>query len=367
MVVNPFNYETPANRWSFTDREEILPRIVRAMKERGRRVLAYGRRRMGKTSLIDYAALKSGVVWLSVDLSKATDIDEVARKLMSQLPPSRKERVEKTLRALSKYVHLGFSRGGFEAKARVPGQEHITFGEALDFINDRAEIEDTCTTIGFDEFQDIRDLMGPKGEWKLRGIIQKHQHVSYVFSGSKNQMLQWMTEPKAAFYKQLDTIEIGHIDPDLLAIWVDERARRGGLPDFSHGKAIVASAAPCTGDVVRLAKTVFQLASEQRKGDIVRIGMDQVALGELNGEHTRIWQRLSQPMRASLRAIAAGLPPFATTTLARYGIRSASTASSAIEAMVERELLIHEQDGLIFDSPFFRRWVQANSGPTAGS
>ena len=363
MIVNPFNFETPASRWSFTDREEVIPKLLRPMRERGRRVLVYGRRRMGKTSLVDYVAMKSGINWLSVDLSKAADIDEVARKLLAQIPPSKEERLARTLRALGKYVHLGWSSAGFEVKARVPGSEALTLEQALDFINDRAQIEDLCTTIGFDEFQEIRTLIGPRGEWRLRGMIQKHQHTSYVFSGSKNRLLEWMTEPKAAFYKQLETIHIDAIDPGLLATWIDERAHRGGLIGFAHGKDIVAAASPCTGDVVRLAKAVFQLVAEKRKGDIVQLALDEVALGELNNEYTERWRKLSPPMRVSLRAIAAGLPPFAASTLQRYGIRTASTASYAVKALVENELLVYDQDRLIFDSPFFRRWIEANAAP----
>jgi hypothetical protein len=112
-----------------------------------------------------------------------------------------------------------------------------------------------------------------------------------------------------------------------------------------------------------LAKAAFQLVAENRKGNIVRIALDEVALGELNNEYTERWRKLSPPMRVSLRAIAAGLPPFAASTLQRYGIRTASTASYAVKALVENELLVYDQDRLIFDSPFFRRWIEANAAP----
>jgi len=269
----------------------------------------------------------------------------------------------RTLRTLAKYVHLGWSAGKFEIKTRAPAEDAITLEQALDFINDRAEIEDTCTTIGFDEFQEIRTLLGPRGEWQLRGMIQKHRHLSYILSGSGNHLLEGMTEPKAAFYKQLETLHVGPIDPDLLGTWVNERARRGGLVDFACGAQIVTAAGPCTGDVVRLAKAVFQLVAEERKGDVVRIALDEVALGEFNEEYTERRRQLSRPMRASLRAIAAGLPPFAGSTLERYGIRTASTASYAVKVLIEREVLVRENNALVFDSPFFRRWVEANAVP----
>jgi hypothetical protein len=65
--VNPFFFERTADRWGFTDREDLLPIIGRLLKERGRRALFYGRRRMGKTSLIDNAALKASTKVIKVD------------------------------------------------------------------------------------------------------------------------------------------------------------------------------------------------------------------------------------------------------------------------------------------------------------
>ena len=84
--VNPFFFEHTADRWSFTDREKILPIIEKLLNERGRRVLFYGRRRMGKTSLIDNAALKASTQIIKVDLSLVVGLTEAATLLLNQIP-----------------------------------------------------------------------------------------------------------------------------------------------------------------------------------------------------------------------------------------------------------------------------------------
>jgi hypothetical protein len=66
-----------------------------------------------------------------------------------------------------------------------------------------------------------------------------------------------------------------------------------------------------------------------------------------------------------LRAVADGKAPTASDTLRAYGLRAASTASTAIEALVERQFLVRTDPGLVFDSPFFRRWVAFNGPPPA--
>ena len=84
--INPFFFESPADRWAFTDREELLPVLQSAMAEQGRRVLLYGRRRMGKTSLVQNAARKAKAELLYVDLSTASDLTEAANKLLQAVP-----------------------------------------------------------------------------------------------------------------------------------------------------------------------------------------------------------------------------------------------------------------------------------------
>jgi hypothetical protein len=86
--------------------------------------------------------------------------------------------------------------------------------------------------------------------------------------------------------------------------------------------------------------------------------------GDQNEEFTERWRGLTHPMRVMLRAVACGLPPFAATTLKEYGIKAASTASTAVQTLVEKELLIREENGLIFDSPFFRQWILSNATQT---
>ncbi len=366
MKVNPFTFELPADRWSFTNRERLLGYVAALMGERGRRALLVGRRRMGKTSLLLRAAEKAKVRWLFCDLSAASNLNEVAKKLLRQLPAPNPKVAAALLKLLQKYAGaVTFEKHGFSLKADLrPVDEKkdlTTLEEALGFINDAAALDDVLVAVGLDEFQDIRRLGGAEAEWSLRGVIQHHRYTSYFFSGSDHRLLQWMTEPQAAFYKQLDVISVGPIDPATLAKWIDERARRGGLPGATFGREVVDTAGPCTGDVVRLARAVFQYFAEDRGAPgAVAKAFDDIALHALRDEFAKHWHPLSRAQRAVLRAMAKDQPPMAAATLRQHGINSASTAATAIEALIDRQILTRENDALMFDSPFLRRWVQAN-------
>ena len=368
--INPFFFESPADRWAFTDREELLPALQSTLAEQGRRVLLYGRRRMGKTSLIQNAARKAKADLIYTDLSTASDLTEVANKLLHAVPEAETGLADKAVKLLKKHFRAVTMTGGkwkLSADLR-PESSEANLESVLNYIDDYAGLVDRPVTVCFDEFQDIRTLGGPKAEWKLRGVIQPHRRVNYFFSGSDHRLLQWMTEPHAAFYKQVQTIEVGPIPAAKLASWVNERSQRGGLVGADFGAEVVALAGPCTGDVVRLAKTVFELRATGKKGS-VHDAFDEIALKELHNEFVGLWRPCTSVQRAVLRALAAGLPPQAADTLHAFGIRSASSAQTAITSLTDSQLLTRVNDTLVFDNPFFNRWVAANavSGETPGA
>ena len=98
---------------------------------------------------------------------------------------------------------------------------------------------------------------------------------------------------------------------------------------------------------------------------MVATAFDEIALRALNEEFIARWHPLSRAQRAVLRAIADKRQPSAADTLRAYGIATSSTAAKAIAALIDRQILIRDGGSLVFDSPFFLRWVAANSAPKA--
>ena len=361
--INPFYFERPSDRWSFTDREDILPGLSVFLGQCGRRLLVHGRRRMGKTSLLQQAATEARGAFIYVDVSKAADLSDVARQLLEAAPTAKKGFIEKALALAKKHFKSVTLTGGKltlagDFRAEQSGQ---SLEQVLNYLEDRAASEDAPWTVCLDEFQELRTMAGERIDWKLRGIIQGHRQLNYVFSGSDQRLVVWMNEPGAAFFKQLQQLEVGPIAPELLAKWIDKRARTGGLPGFALGSDIVAAAGPCTGDVVRLAKVTFDIVAMGTSESPVATALDEIALGELNGEYIARWADLAIAQRNLLRALAAGRQPTAAATLREFGIRTASTAQTAMARLLDRQILVRTPDGVGFDSPFLKRWVSFNA------
>jgi len=361
-LINPFFFESPAGFREFTDRESLLPVLRRFMTERGRRLLVFGRRRMGKTSLISRAGAGRGRRFLLCDISTAASLNELARKILEAAPEQKGGKLMRAAAIAGKYLKsVAISSGKIAITGELrAGEGEQTLEQVLNYLNEAAASLDEIWTICLDEFQEIRRLGGEKVDWRLRGIIQGHKNLNYIFTGSDHRLIGWMTDPTAPFFKQLAQMEVGRIDPLHMAAWIKARARIGGMSDFPHGEEIVALAGPCTGDIVRLAKTVFDMAVRAVPGDIVTAAFDTLALVELNQEFLNQWRPLGVTERAVLRAIAAGKPPTAADTLRAYGINAASSAAHGIENLVNLQFLARTDGKVIFDNPFFRRWVNFN-------
>jgi uncharacterized protein len=364
-LSNPFFFETPSNKWEFTDRASELKQLGNLLSSAGRRILIYGRRRMGKTSLLEEAARRLGGKLILVDVSTAASVAELSEKLLAAAPKPDEDRFQRVLKvAQSVFKSVTVKAGKISLGGEFrPLNDEKTLESALDFLHECSAIEDSKWTVAFDEFQDLRVIGGDKADWRLRGVIQKHRHLNYVFSGSDHRIVDWMTNPAAPFFKQLQQLEIGPIPTDLLCPWLCGRSRAGGMGRFPFAERIVEVAGPCTGDIVRLAKAVFDLAHDGTKGDIVASAFDAISLVELNTEFNALWRNIqSSAARSMLRAIAEGQPPTSAETIKRYGIKSASTAGTAVASLLDRMILARDAKGrVIFDSPFFRRWVEFNA------
>src|ERR1051325_2295925 len=102
--ANPFFFESPSDRRSFTDREAIIPQLSQMLHERGRRLLLHGRRRMGKTSLIQNAAAQAKQGFIFVDLSTAANLNEVAKKLLAEAPNDPERTLPRVLKLATKHL-----------------------------------------------------------------------------------------------------------------------------------------------------------------------------------------------------------------------------------------------------------------------
>lgn len=381
---NPFRIDGVVTPLHFTDRADEVARIRETLRSPPGKLLVYGPRRMGKTSTILVASDAAGrdgaqVVW--ADLSTASSTADVTNRLLAAAVRS----VGRTWKDLASVFveRLRISMGlrpdpvtgaalpTLEAslRARDEDAQRETLAGALDTLEALADERNVRLGIILDEFQEIHRLGGEAAEWHLRGVIERHAHVSYVLAGSRTALIQRMvSDPGRAFYKLLDLLALGPMEDEHFGRWIDERMAASGRPVEGLGARCLEVAGPRTRDVVQLARACWRGWSVGGVEDLVDRGFRDVVTEEDPIVRT-VWQRLTLHQQDVLRAVAgadAGLT--ARETMERFTLPSSGTVSNTASALVDEELLVKADGapGYDFESPFFRGWVVTRALPDVG-
>jgi AAA+ ATPase superfamily predicted ATPase len=381
---NPFRVGGTVEGEYFTDRAAELSRISRALAEPQAKLLVIGPRRMGKTSTIEAAIAtvrrKLGKAILA-DLSTATHVSDVASRLLqavsAELGGSWPDVLTTLIKGLSVGVSLtadsqtGGVRVGLDVRQRdLPVEaQRETLGEVLDVIERLAAAKRKTIGIALDEFQEIRRFGGDEAEWHLRGIIQRHKHLSYVLAGSRESVIREMVARDRAFYKLFDVLHFGPIEPDHMARWIEERVvAAGAAVDPAATRLIVQVAGSRTRDVVQLARSAFEMArtSGRLEAREVATGFRRI-VDEEDPLIQAEWERLTPLQQNLLRAVAVGERQLtARETRRSYALASSSSVLAALEGPLRKDLLVATPDGPRFDSPFVRGWVILRTLPDVG-
>ena len=386
---NPFKIHGVVEGEYFTDRAEEVGRIVKTLREPAAKLLVYGPRRMGKTSAILRAIArheKEGGIAFLADLSTASTLVDAANRILESagkvLGRRWKDSLQDLIRGLGLKVSLTPDAAtgiivpslelGLRTAPRAEQQESLS--RTLDAIETLARERTTTIGIALDEFQEIERLGGESSEWHLRGIIQRHQHVSYVLSGSESHVIERMLDKGRAFYGLADQLAFGPIEEAHLAAWIDDQMTRAGVKANGIGALIVERARPRTRDVVQVARQCFDQCTRTGVATPADVGcaIDDV-VAEQEAPFQLLWSRLTPAQQNVLRAVAENREGLTTgDSIARYGFTSSGAASRTAGALVDQGLLVRSDGavGYAYENLFFGLWVKRETledlGPVQG-
>ncbi len=380
---NPFRVGGAVTPPYFTDREVETARVTRALTTPQDHLLVFGPRRMGKTSLLrvvqdDLRSRGQGVVL--ADLSTASTLAEMTTRLLQaatrELGRLWSDAATALVQRLSARITLEPDAASGMLLPSIGlgldtdlGTQRTTFGSALDAIEALAAAKGRHLGLILDEFQEIHRFGGETAEAHLRGLIQHHQHVSYVLAGSDERLIQAMTGKSRPFYKLLGNLRIGEMDPVHMAGWLDERIAGVGLHPGGMGARIVQVAGSRTRDIVQLAQETVDISTS-------RAAMDEETVAAA-------FLRVVQSADAPYRAIWTGLSPIQQQVLRVLAVRTTGLTSAqvrrefslvspsgsivkAVQALVSRDIVVVQDSEYSYDDPFMRGWVILRALPDLG-
>lgn len=383
--ANPFRIDGVVTPPHFTNRAAEIARIREALRSPPAKLLIYGPRRVGKTSAIlvaSQAAEREGIHVVRADLSTASSMADVTNRLLAaavrSIGRSWKDLASLFVERLQISVGLrpdpatGLAIPTLDAslRGRDAGTQRETLGSALDMLDALAAERNVRLGIILDEFQEVHRLGGETAEWHLRGVIEKHAHVTYLLAGSRTALIQRMvSDPGRALYKLMDILHLVPMEDEHFGRWIDERMADSAKPVPGLGARCLEVAGPRTRDVVQLARSAWRVWSAGTDVD----GLVEAAFCDVVADEDVIvrtlWEGLTPHQQDVLRAVAgaqAGLT--SRETLERFSLPASGTVSNTVNALVADDVLVRAETapGYDFDSPFFRGWVVTRTLPDLG-
>ena len=226
--MNPFNFDKIASEADFCGREVELARLMDLCVSKNN-VALYGERRYGKTTLIHYLfehVLPKHVLPIYVDIYNMVDEYDVALALYNAVIDALPFSLEQKLKQLPSL----FQRVRVSAAPSRSG-ESITFRPELSDRSFDELVEDAINAlslvcqkhslshavIAIDEFQQVANIKSVKIDAVLRKLSQQNAHVSFIFSGSKKNLLRNLLSHKnAPWFGMTTPIVLTGIDENAL-------------------------------------------------------------------------------------------------------------------------------------------------------
>lgn len=367
---NPFlisGYHTPE---FFCDRKRETATIIDALHN-GRNVTLIAPRRMGKTGLIRHSFynLKEqnpDIITFYMDIFSTQSLGDFVRLFantvlgqLDSVPQKAMSRIRQFIRSCRPVFTFDEFTGIPKVTIDIsPTEEENTLKEIFDYL---ASSEKKCY-IAIDEFQQITEYPEKGVEALLRSYIQFIPNVNFIFSGSKKHVMQEMfTSAKKPFYQSTQILTIGTIDYEEYSNFAMEHFRRHGiiLPQDIFEK-IYNDYNGHTWYVQYILNRIYGYNSDITP-ELIDYAKAEI-IQELSYSYADLLKAFSAGNIRLLKAIAQeGIVKeiLAGSFISKHRLRAASSVSTSLKKLIEKELIYETEDGYIIYDRFMNEWLRS--------
>ena len=370
-LKNPFLLAGYYGKDYFCNREKELAELENHF-ENERNVLLYSWRKYGKTALIrcfiDNLEKQKKAQALYIDLLGTRTIDDailnITRAVYNKYGKANGGISAKIVKLISA-VGLELS---FDANTGIPS---ISFGirrtndmpeKSLEALGDFLQTRKTVVLVALDEFQQIKHYPQQNGEAVFRAWMQQFPAIRFIFSGSHKNMMQLMfAEKSRPFYQsaqlmQLETIQLKHYKQFIKHHFA------------SHNKSISTDAIQEIYCWSRSQTYCIQLVCNRLFGlyDNVETGHLQQVFEDILKEDSAVFSNYTNLLTHTqwhvLLAIAKEEPlqsPTANDFIKKYNLGPPSTISTALNKLLESEIVVKDDDKYLVHEVLLARWLQS--------
>ena len=369
-LENPFVYQGYEGPDYFFDRTEETENIISALRN-GRNVTLISPRKIGKTGLIRHVfhqleSAGNDAICIYSDIFATKNLQEFVETIGKAIVEDALQR-EKTFASkvmdFFKGLRPTFSPDPMTGLPTVtlnvvPVQAELTLKSLFAHL----ESLDKRVYLAIDEFQQVAYYPEKGAEALLRSHIQFMHNVRFVFSGSKMHMMEEMfLAPNRPFYQSAQLMMLSPLHEE---IYYDYASRffeqKRGLLDKDVFKRMYRSFDGYTWFIQAVLNRLYEqekkVETDAQVADAIMFHVNSMA-----PHYQTVFSFLTDNQRCLLRAIASmGIvkQPQGVEFIRNYNLPSSSSIKSALEVLVEKELVYQTLEGYIVYDRFFSIWLK---------
>ena len=370
--INPFQYGVVIDDRAFCNRKEEIAYLKNQIKN-GYSTWLFSPRRFGKTSLIEKVFRElDDTKSIYLDLYNIKSIDDFGRKYSQVIAKSLfnwKDDIKRLTKKLSEtFTRLSptvsfdeFGNPSFSLNVyKVEKQKDIETILDIPFRISSTSSERIC--VAFDEFQEITRIDPFLLNW-MRSSFQKHDRVSYIFSGSKQSMMEDIfSSAQSPFYEFAAKMNLSTISRKELCRFIKDNFTKNNLHIEDHTIDVILEKSECQPHFTQYFASVVY--------DLIIAGADQSSLNFQDSWITRIissqadvfqdiYDQLTNSQRATLQAIAELNNPgiYSEESRSKYGLPVSSSLNEVLKALQKKGLVYKTKDTYKITNPILKEWL----------
>ena len=366
--INPFLLTGYVSPDYFCDREQETQKLISALQN-GRNVTLISPRRMGKTGLIRHIfhqmeAEKQAKCYY-VDLYKTDSLASLVEQLASVVLGSLDTTEAKIIKQVTTFFKSLRPLLSFDSLTGVPTfmvdvkpelAEH-SLAEIFSYMEQSGQL---CV-IAMDEFQTIVDYGEKNVEALLRSHVQHLTSVHFIFSGSQRHVLENMFAlANRPFYQSTQILNLYEIQESSYYQFAKEKleAHHQQIPTDVFND-LYQRLAGHTWYIQMVMNRLYESGQKQITKPLVNKVLNEII--DENEATFQTFMRLITPAQARLlKAIAKEgtvQQALGSSFISKHQLGATSTIRSAIQSLVEKELVLDCQGGYQVYDRFFSLWL----------
>lgn len=366
---NPFiisGYHSPEY---FCNRELETKKIISAL-ENNRNITLLSARKIGKTGLIKHVFHKISEIndqeLLYIDIMPTLNLHDFVKEFSSAIIENEKAKSKKYLEKLTSFLAGIKAKIVFNSFTGMPEIEfdyqHENESERnIGWIFNYLAQSKKQYFIAIDEFQQITNYPEKNVEAILRKYIQEFQNGTFLFSGSNKHLLTSIFSNHARpFYQSSDFLSLEKLNPEIYCQFISQKFQEAGKEiSLEIIYEILDYYEVHTFYVQYFFNKLFALNLKQITPKTI-VELKSIILDERESIYYNYRNLLSSFQFKLLEAIAKenGISkPTSKEFIRNYNLNQASSVSSAIKALLDKEMIFYDEGKYKIYDIFFSKWL----------